>query len=230
MLEFAAAAPPGRGRARAARAPRRARARPPQPARAREPLRGRARRGLPARSASSRRPTARGVDGCAAERAAAGARRPRAVRAARGHAERGGAAMSAGEILLWIILPYVAITMFVVGHWWRYRPTSSPGPAARPSCSTGGCSAGRSPLFHYGALAAVGGHVIGLLHPAVADRARSGSTSSTYRWIAGDRRRARRRRHADRLRRPRLPPRDQRPRAAHDHPDGHAHLRAAHRR
>ena len=29
--------------------------------------------------------------------------------------------MSAGEILLWIILPYVAIATFLVGHWWRYR-------------------------------------------------------------------------------------------------------------
>jgi nitrate reductase gamma subunit len=29
--------------------------------------------------------------------------------------------MSAGDVLLWIIFPYVAITVFVVGHWWRYR-------------------------------------------------------------------------------------------------------------
>ena len=29
--------------------------------------------------------------------------------------------MSAGEVLLWIILPYVAVATFVVGHWWRYR-------------------------------------------------------------------------------------------------------------
>ena len=29
--------------------------------------------------------------------------------------------MSAGEILLWIILPYAAIATFVVGTWWRYR-------------------------------------------------------------------------------------------------------------
>ena len=29
--------------------------------------------------------------------------------------------MSAGEILLWIILPYAAVTTFVVGTWWRYR-------------------------------------------------------------------------------------------------------------
>ena len=29
--------------------------------------------------------------------------------------------MSAGDVLLWIILPYVAMATFVVGHWWRYR-------------------------------------------------------------------------------------------------------------
>ena len=29
--------------------------------------------------------------------------------------------MSASEILLWIVLPYVAITTFVVGTVWRYR-------------------------------------------------------------------------------------------------------------
>ena len=29
--------------------------------------------------------------------------------------------MSAGEILLWIILPYVAVATFLVGTWWRYR-------------------------------------------------------------------------------------------------------------
>ena len=29
--------------------------------------------------------------------------------------------MSAGEILLWISLPYVAVATFLVGLWWRYR-------------------------------------------------------------------------------------------------------------
>ena len=29
--------------------------------------------------------------------------------------------MSAGEILLWVILPYVAVATFLVGLWWRYR-------------------------------------------------------------------------------------------------------------
>jgi nitrate reductase molybdenum cofactor assembly chaperone len=49
-----------------------------------------------------------------------GGRRPGALRAAGGHA-RGSARMSAGEILLWIIFPYAAVTTFVVGTWWRYR-------------------------------------------------------------------------------------------------------------
>ena len=51
---------------------------------------------------------------------ARGGGRPRAVRAAGGDAD-GSARMSAGEILLWIILPYAAMATFVVGHWWRYR-------------------------------------------------------------------------------------------------------------
>ena len=49
---------------------------------------------------------------------------------------RGSARMSAGEILLWIILPYAAVTTFVVGTWWRYRAdqfgwTSGVDPAVR---------------------------------------------------------------------------------------------------
>ena len=49
-------------------------------------------------------------------RAARGGGRPGALRAARGHADR-STVMSAGEILLWIIFPYVAIATFLVGHW-----------------------------------------------------------------------------------------------------------------
>ena len=29
--------------------------------------------------------------------------------------------MSRIDLLLWIVLPYVALTVFVVGHVWRYR-------------------------------------------------------------------------------------------------------------
>ena len=29
--------------------------------------------------------------------------------------------MSQGELILYAVLPYAAITTFLVGHWWRYR-------------------------------------------------------------------------------------------------------------
>ena len=85
--------------------------------------------------------------------------------------ERGGETMSAGKILLWIILPYVAITTFVGRPLVALPPRpvrlDQPlHPAARPPLL-----GWASPLFHYGALAAIGGHVIGLRIPRVADRA-----------------------------------------------------------
>ena len=46
-----------------------------------------------------------------------------------------------------------------------------------------GFSAGRAPMFHYGALAAVGGHVIGLCIPSSGTDA-VGISEGTYRWIA----------------------------------------------
>src|SRR4051794_10764941 len=86
----------------------------------RQPLRGAARGGVPdaRRGLGGRSRPRRAARG---ERAPAGARRPRALRAPGGHADGTDAAMSAGDVLLWIIVPYVAVTVFVVGHWWRYR-------------------------------------------------------------------------------------------------------------
>ena len=40
--------------------------------------------------------------------------------------------MSHGELILYVILPYAAMTMFVVGHRWRYR-TDQYGWGARSS-------------------------------------------------------------------------------------------------
>ena len=73
--------------------------------------------------------------------------------------------MSTSEIFLWIVIPYVAITIFVLGHVWRYRhdqfgwTTRSTQLLERRLLKWG------SPLFHYGALAAIGGHVLGILIP-----------------------------------------------------------------
>jgi nitrate reductase gamma subunit len=70
--------------------------------------------------------------------------------------------MSALEILLWVIVPYISLAIFVVGHYWRYRydkfgwTTRSTQLYERRLLRWG------SPLFHFGILFALGGHVIGL--------------------------------------------------------------------
>ncbi|SHN47015.1 respiratory nitrate reductase subunit gamma [Cryptosporangium aurantiacum] len=70
------------------------------------------------------------------------------------------------NILLWVIVPYIAFAVFVVGHYWRYRydkfgwTTRSTQLYERRLLRWG------SPLFHFGILAALGGHVIGLGIPS----------------------------------------------------------------
>jgi nitrate reductase gamma subunit len=79
--------------------------------------------------------------------------------------------VTTSDIFLWVVIPYVAITIFIVGHIWRYRrdqfgwTTRSNELLERRLLKWG------SPLFHYGALAAIAGHVLGILIPASATNA-----------------------------------------------------------
>ncbi len=72
---------------------------------------------------------------------------------------------SALNVILWIAVPYVAITVFVVGHYWRYRydkfgwTTRSSQLYERRLLRLG------SPLFHFGILLVALGHIGGLLVP-----------------------------------------------------------------
>lgn len=91
--------------------------------------------------------------------------------------------MSAGKILLWIIFPYVAITVFVVGHWWRYRRDQFAWTSRSTQLLDRRILGWASPMFHYGALAAVGGHILGLCIPAAWTNA-IGIHEHTYRWIS----------------------------------------------
>jgi nitrate reductase gamma subunit len=91
--------------------------------------------------------------------------------------------MSAGKVLLWIIFPYVAMTVFVVGHWWRYRRDQFAWTSRSTQLLDRRVLGWASPAFHYGALAAVGGHLIGLCIPAsLTDSV--GITEPTYRWFS----------------------------------------------
>jgi respiratory nitrate reductase gamma subunit len=91
--------------------------------------------------------------------------------------------MSAGKILLWISLPYVAIAVFVVGHWWRYRADQFVWTSRSTQLLDRRVLGWASPAFHYGALAAIGGHIVGLCIPqSVTDSI--GITEHTYRWLS----------------------------------------------
>ena len=91
--------------------------------------------------------------------------------------------MNALEILLWVVVPYVSLAIFVVGHYWRYKydkfgwTTRSTQLYERRLLRWG------SPLFHFGILFALGGHIIGLGIPE-SWTAAIGITEDMYHVVA----------------------------------------------
>jgi nitrate reductase gamma subunit len=91
--------------------------------------------------------------------------------------------MSAADILLWVILPYLCIATFILGHVWRYRydkfgwTTRSSQLYERRLLRIG------SPIFHFGILLVLLGHVVGILVPESATKA-LGISESTYHFVA----------------------------------------------
>ena len=79
--------------------------------------------------------------------------------------------MTTTEILLWDVLPYVAITTFVVGTIWRYRYDKFGWTTRSSQLYERKLIRIASPLFHLGILAVVGGHVVGLLIPEACTQA-----------------------------------------------------------
>lgn len=70
------------------------------------------------------------------------------------------------QILLWAVLPYVAIAVFVVGTIWRYRYDKFGWTTRSSQLYEDRLLRLGSPLFHFGMLGVVGGHIIGLLVPS----------------------------------------------------------------
>jgi nitrate reductase gamma subunit len=91
--------------------------------------------------------------------------------------------MSRGELLLYVVLPYAAIATFLVGHWWRYRTDQYGWGARSTQLLESRVLKYSSIVFHLGVLAAIGGHVIGILvRSAWTDAA--GISESLYHFIA----------------------------------------------
>ncbi len=74
-------------------------------------------------------------------------------------------AVSRGATLLWLVLPYLAIATFVVGHVWRYRRDQFTWTTRSTQLLEARWLKIGSPLFHFGLLAVIGGHVVGILIP-----------------------------------------------------------------
>jgi respiratory nitrate reductase gamma subunit len=91
--------------------------------------------------------------------------------------------MSAGAVLLWVVLPYVSVAIFVAGHIWRYRRDQFGWTSRSTQLLESRLLAVGSPLFHYGALAAIGGHVLGILIPSSVT-SDVGVSEHTYHLIA----------------------------------------------
>ncbi|MFF2556297.1 respiratory nitrate reductase subunit gamma [Nocardia sp. NPDC058058] len=66
---------------------------------------------------------------------------------------------------LWLTLPYVAFTSFALGHLWRYRNDQFGWTTRSSQVYESRLLRLGSPLFHFGMLGVIGGHVLGVLIP-----------------------------------------------------------------
>ena len=73
--------------------------------------------------------------------------------------------MTAVHLLLWVALPYATIAIFLAGHVWRYRTDQYGWTTRSTQILESRWLKWGSPLFHLGVLAAIGGHVLGIVIP-----------------------------------------------------------------
>lgn len=74
--------------------------------------------------------------------------------------------MTAWELLWWVILPYLALATFVVGHAWRWQHDKFGWTSRSTQLQERWLLKWGAPLFHYATFAAIFGHVLGILIPA----------------------------------------------------------------
>ena len=84
---------------------------------------------------------------------------------------------------LWVIVPYVCLAVFVVGHVWRYRYDKFGWTTRSSQLYEDRLLRIGSPLFHFGMLGVILGHVMGLIVPQSATDA-VGLDRHTYHVIA----------------------------------------------
>jgi len=70
------------------------------------------------------------------------------------------------DTFLWVVFPYVCLTVFVVGHWWRYRYDKFGWTTRSSQLYESRLLRLGSPMFHFGILFVLGGHIMGLGVPS----------------------------------------------------------------
>ena len=85
--------------------------------------------------------------------------------------------------LLWLTVPYVALTSFLLGHLWRYRNDQFGWTTRSSQLYESRLLRLGSPLFHFGMLAVLGGHVLGIMIPA-SWTAAVGISESAYHLVS----------------------------------------------
>jgi nitrate reductase gamma subunit len=91
--------------------------------------------------------------------------------------------MSAREIVLWVIIPYICIATFILGHVWRYRYDKFGWTTRSSQLYESRLLRIGSPLFHFGILLVLLGHIGGILIPESATK-KIGVSEHTYHAIA----------------------------------------------
>src|SRR5690606_35284491 len=74
-------------------------------------------------------------------------------------------AVGIGDVLLWGVLPYVVLAVFVGGAVWRYRYDQIGWTTRSSQLYESRLLRWASPLFHFGILAVLVGHIVGLMVP-----------------------------------------------------------------
>ncbi|GII03306.1 respiratory nitrate reductase subunit gamma [Planobispora takensis] len=91
--------------------------------------------------------------------------------------------MNALDVVLWVVAPYVALTVFALGHVWRYRYDKFGWTTRSSQMYESRLLRIGSPLFHFGILVVVLGHVGGLVIPKSWTEA-AGVSEELYHLVA----------------------------------------------
>lgn len=87
------------------------------------------------------------------------------------------------DTVLWVVLPYLFLTVFVLGHVWRYRYDKFGWTTRSSQLYERRLLRWASPLFHFGILAVFLGHVMGLGIPKSWTEA-VGMSEEAYHFLA----------------------------------------------